>query len=254
VKFPIAAIIGIAVLVLIILLLNTYVKVRLLYRRENEHDHFVILIYIWGGLLKKEIAYPSADVKRIFPVPLFTIVKKVRSKWRGIAYGGRDSNGPNIGNGIADSDQLRVNKKEAITEERFGVGDILDFASGWRKKLKKYRRTYNYIKDRVRLERFIWHTFIGFDDAAETGIVAGAVWALKGIIMATFINNLKVTGPKDLRVITNFDRDILKTEIDCLISVWIGYVLVAGLKMLLKKRKEKRRAMVTKREMASAPE
>lgn len=236
-KLPIAAVVGIAVLVLLIIILTTRVKVRLRYKRENENDDFRLQVYIWGGILKKEIIYPAVDVERAFPFPVFKILKRARQRWKILAENSAAFDYEKSARPVNRSgERARGNAGKKKKEERLGLEDIAEFTSDWRRRLQRYRRTYKYIKNRVRLEKFVWSTMVGFDNAAETGIATGVLWALKGTFMATTINNFKATGKKELRVVPNFDNNVLKTEIDCIFDVWIGHVLVAALRRYLHKK------------------
>lgn len=95
---------------------------------------------------------------------------------------------------------------------------------------KKYRSIINYMLYRTDFKILYWKTEIGFDDAALTGMSIGIVNILKGNVYAMF-NNIRIR-PKKIyfKVVPNFNREILKTDIHSIFKVKIGYIIIAGLK------------------------
>ena len=95
---------------------------------------------------------------------------------------------------------------------------------------KKYRSIINYMLNRTDFKILYWKTEIGFGDAALTGMSIGMINILKGNVYAMF-NNIKIR-PKKIyfKVVPNFNREILKTDIHSIFKVKIGYIIIAGLK------------------------
>lgn len=104
--------------------------------------------------------------------------------------------------------------------------------------LKKYRNVINYLISRINFKDIYWRTEIGFGDAALTGMSIGIINILKGNVYA-ILHNIKIK-PKKIyfKVVPNFNREILKTDIHSIFKVKIGYIIIAGLKYFWISRRE----------------
>lgn len=97
---------------------------------------------------------------------------------------------------------------------------------------KKYKSVINYLMNKINFRTLYWKTEIGFDDAALTGMSIGIVNIFKSNVYAMF-NNINFKPEKIyFKVIPNFNREILKTDIHSIFKVKIGYIIIAGLKYL----------------------
>lgn len=103
--------------------------------------------------------------------------------------------------------------------------------------IRKYKRVINYIINRVNFHKLFWKTEVGFDDAALTGLAIGIINIFKSNIFVMF-NNISFS-PNNIyfKVIPNFNRETLKTNIHSIFRVKLGYIIIAGLKYLLLRKK-----------------
>lgn len=98
----------------------------------------------------------------------------------------------------------------------------------------RYRRWLTVARDlekRGRFSRFNWGTVVGSNDAALTGIVAGALWGIKETLIRSLLGGYRF-GPDEPRVVIlpRFKVPGWETMLDCIFAVQVGYIILAGVK------------------------
>jgi hypothetical protein len=103
---------------------------------------------------------------------------------------------------------------------------------------RRYQRAIKYVKSRVIINKFQWHTVLGAGDAAVTGMATGVLWSVKTLV--SFILNLifKMKRVPDLNITPCFDGTMLRVRIDCILSIKIGHAITAGIILLIDKYKD----------------
>lgn len=100
-------------------------------------------------------------------------------------------------------------------------------------KLKRFFQLYfhvlEYLRKNIKINYLLWITKFGTEDAATTAILSGFFWMIKGNLMAIIKNNMQC-NEINLNVIPRFDEQIFKTMINCIISIKIGYIIIATIK------------------------
>jgi hypothetical protein len=86
--------------------------------------------------------------------------------------------------------------------------------------------------EKVSVKQFEWHTMIGVGDAAQTGIIAGAIWTLKGSIVGLLSHYLKLKQIPNLSVTPQFQLALIQTRLSCIFQFRIGHAILAGLKLI----------------------
>ena len=82
------------------------------------------------------------------------------------------------------------------------------------------------------MKRFEWHTIIGLGDAAHTGMITGAIWAIKGGIIGLISHYIKLKEMPKITVTPHFQAAVIQTEFTCIFQFRIGYAILAGLKLI----------------------
>ncbi|MBF8983016.1 DUF2953 domain-containing protein [Lutibacter sp. B2] len=107
-----------------------------------------------------------------------------------------------------------------------------------KEKFYKYYNIIEYIKNKMFLKYCKWQTEIGTEMASETAIVTGFIWMLKSNVDIFIRNNIK---SKDIiiNVMPNYRKKEFKSELNCIISIKIGYIIITAIKfgyIFLRKR------------------
>lgn len=78
---------------------------------------------------------------------------------------------------------------------------------------------------KVKVKQFLWRSHIGTGDAANTGIITGFVWQVKGLILGILSNYTNVIAFPKLEVIPVYDGIVTTSELECMVSFRIGQML-----------------------------
>jgi len=84
------------------------------------------------------------------------------------------------------------------------------------------------IPRRFRFRSFVWHSQLGVRDAAATAVLAGAVWAVKGIVLALIIPRARLLNPPDVRVQPLYGIEHFATEIRADLDARLPAIVLAG--------------------------
>ncbi len=86
---------------------------------------------------------------------------------------------------------------------------------------------------RVGCLKLQWDTEFGFKDASITGITAGTLWAGKSLLVQQISRSIKMGHQViKLNVTPNYDKPGLRIEFDCILRVRLGYIIIAGVRVL----------------------
>ncbi len=89
---------------------------------------------------------------------------------------------------------------------------------------------FTYLLDKAEVEKIEWHTDIGMEDAAETGLLAGLIWMLKGVIVSHLRNKDGHIRANKVAVVPHYDCARLTTDVNCIFTLRFGHIMLAGLK------------------------
>ncbi|MFE8704180.1 DUF2953 domain-containing protein [Cytobacillus sp. FJAT-54145] len=84
---------------------------------------------------------------------------------------------------------------------------------------------------KVTVKNLEWQSVIGVGDAAYTGMITGAFWAIKGSIVGLVSNYMKVKVVPNIMITPNFQQAISQTSLKCMIEFRIGHAILAGIKL-----------------------
>ncbi|MFC5774676.1 DUF2953 domain-containing protein [Ectobacillus antri] len=91
----------------------------------------------------------------------------------------------------------------------------------------------------VRIKKFLWRSYIGTGDAAYTGITAGGLWSVKGIILGILSTYMKIAKAPELEVTPVFQGEITTSQLECTITFRIGKAVLTAIKLFRYIRKKK---------------
>lgn len=107
-------------------------------------------------------------------------------------------------------------------------------------KKKSKAKKYTGLLQKARLRRFTWHSEIGAGDPFYTGMLTGAVWGLKGVLITLFYRQLPPGGTVPVVVVRpSYHQVCFNTAIDCTLEIRLGY-LVTVLPALIAGRRKTR--------------
>ncbi|GAA5416355.1 hypothetical protein Pryu01_01389 [Paraliobacillus ryukyuensis] len=78
---------------------------------------------------------------------------------------------------------------------------------------------------KVRVESFQWHTIIGLEDAATTGMVTGALWSIKGGLLAAVDHFFYLDTRPNFDIATHFNEAVFQSTCACIFSIRLGQAM-----------------------------
>ncbi len=192
-------------LVLVMVILITKIKVKIRYQHIRENDEFIIKLSAWFGLLRYTIHVPVINVDL-------------------------DSASIKLKENTGKSDQSKIEKDKRITPE-----SIIDFMKNMQRLLEQVVGLHKIIRHffkKVQVKQFEWHSRIGLGDAAHTGALVGACWAIKGSIIGLLTSTLHFRVRPLLTITPDFQENSADTTIICILRFRIGQAILTGIKLL----------------------
>lgn len=193
--------------VLILIILITKVKIFLDYFHGNDNDHLKITIKAWGGLIKYKVEIPVIKVDDNSP----TIVAEQKI-----------STGPD--------ENMKQDKTTQV-----GKTDLLNSLNDFKQLLTHVAGLHKIIRDflsKITLRKIEWHTLVGVGDAAATGVIMGAFWAVKGGVIGLLSHYMKLKDMPVMSITPSFQHAVSITSFKCMIQVRVGHAILAGIKLV----------------------
>lgn len=198
---------------LLLFLLLTVVRVQVSYSRRGRDDQFAVGVSAWRGLIHYTFELPEIKIEKKKRWPAIMTKTKVEQK---------------------DGDVL--DKRENV----ISLPKFMRTASGIVNMMRLYGKYILGLLKKVRLCRLTWHTEIGASDSSQTGLLTGAVWGLKGIVLTAFCRILSPGGATPVvEVRPRFDEACFNTVLDCAFEVRLGHLFIIGIKYFIAKHKNK---------------
>lgn len=193
--------------VLILIILITKIKIFLDYFHGNDNDHLKITVKAWGGLIKYKVDIPVIKVDDNSP----TIVTEEKVQ-----------TGPN-----------ENTKKEKTSQ--VDKTDLINSINDFKKLLTHVAGLHKIIRDflsKVSIRKVEWHTMVGVGDAAATGVITGAFWAVKGGLIGVLSHYMKLKDMPVMSISPSFQHAVSITSFKCIIQVRVGHAILAGIKLV----------------------
>ncbi|KJF28171.1 DUF2953 domain-containing protein [Clostridium aceticum] len=194
------------------MLLFLDLKIEVRFIREGENDELNITISILKGLLKYKTTIPFID----------------------FLNNGRNIITANI------YKKAKVSNTNAIEDEKeekeFNYDEIKIIIKKGHYYYKKYCEVLHYIHKRITINKVLWKTNIGLEDAADTAIISGILWGIKSNLMTLLKRKLR---PQRIYidVVPCYVSKKFGVIFDCIVTLKIGYIIIAGIKLLSTKIK-----------------
>lgn len=94
-----------------------------------------------------------------------------------------------------------------------------------------HRIVRNFLR-KVSVNKLIWHSNFGIGDAALTGMLVGAGWAIKGSIVGLVSRYMRLKILPEMSITPLFLQVYSQTQIKCMISFRIGHAILAGIRIV----------------------
>ena len=115
------------------------------------------------------------------------------------------------------SDSAKKKKKTSFKS----IKEILNFALD----------IFGFLKKRLEIEILKLHFHIGFDDAAETGIVTGSAWGFLYDFVSICDKRFKLKK-HSVHVSPDFTQEVFETDINIRVSLRLIYAITVAIKIL----------------------
>lgn len=197
-------IMGILILVLLIVVF-TKVKLSIDYKRVQMNDLIHIKLSAWYGLFHYTFKVPVMKLED----DLVTVAVKEEQEMNG---------------------KINKEEKKKITAEdlRDGFADILEMLQH----IIGFHKIVRQFAGKVQVKKFTWHSEVGTKNAAHTGVLTGACWALKGSIIGLLTTYFNFRIMPSYSISPDFQRWQANTSFSCILQFRIGQAMVTGIKLL----------------------
>ncbi|GLB58507.1 DUF2953 domain-containing protein [Cytobacillus sp. NCCP-133] len=197
----------IALILFFILIMATKLKVLFSFYHGNDNDHLKIQFKAWFGLIRYKIEVPLIKVDDNSP----TLVVKEKT-----AAGPQED--------TANKDTKQFSAKDLINS-------MHDTKEVFNHIVSLHKIIRNFLSH-VTIRKLEWHTFAGIGDAAHTGMLTGALWAVKGSIIGLVSHYMKLKAPPSITITPHFQFAVSQTAISCMIHFRVGHAMLAGIKLI----------------------
>ena len=197
------------IIILLILVLFSSIKIKFKLLKDNTCEELIFHFYLLYGLIKYRMEIPFVE-----------ILNKAQA----------------ITSTEINSD-IEISNQEAIKDhkrEDFSWDELESMYNQATMMYRKYKIGIQYINEKLVMDEISWLTEVGVGDAAATAITTGFFWAIKSNIIALLIKKLELKS-YHVNVFPFYGADKFNTSLDCIITLKIGYIIIAGLKILTKK-------------------
>ncbi|WP_428911315.1 DUF2953 domain-containing protein [Niallia sp. Krafla_26] len=197
----------IVLLILMLVILLSKLKITIIFTHTHDNDSFKIKFRAWFGLFRYTV-----------DIPLIKI----------------DNNSPSL----VTEEETKAGKDQEVKSEKRSQFFVEDFLEGFKdteKLLKHIVSLHTIIRKflkKVSIQQFEWHTVLGTGEAALTGMLTGAVWAVKGSILGIISNYCLLKVNPTLSVHPHFQLPISQTSFRCMLQFRIGHAMFAGIKLI----------------------
>ncbi|KWW20060.1 hypothetical protein AS888_06480 [Peribacillus simplex] len=192
-------------ILLLLLLMFTKIKVYIDLEHVHKNDQIQIKLSAWFGLFHYTFKVPV--IKKDEGSAAITVKKEQGRKEESKKEETKKITPENLRDGFAD---LRT---------------MIVHIVGFHRIVRQFTR-------KVKVKKFVWHSRVGTKNAAHTGMLTGACWALKGSIIGLLTSYLNFQIMPSYSVTPDFQRWQANTLISCILQFRIGQAMWTGIKLL----------------------
>lgn len=139
---------------------------------------------------------------------------------------------------IVTEEETKTGKNDKVKSEKrsqFSGEDLLNGFKDMEKLLKHVVAIHRIIRKflkKISVRQFEWHTVIGGGEASLTGMLTGAIWAVKGTIVGIISCYFRLKVNPKLSVQPHFQLPVSQTSFQCMLVFRIGHAMFAGIKLI----------------------
>ncbi|OPZ71406.1 MAG: hypothetical protein BWY80_01334 [Firmicutes bacterium ADurb.Bin456] len=126
-----------------------------------------------------------------------------------------------------------------VVEEKKNIPGVSRMMSALVKQIRlhrRYRAALYPLLRKTSLRRLDWQTELGTGEPAWTGVLTGALWGLKGLVLSYFYKLLTPGGKQPrLAIRPSFVKTCFKVSIDCTLEFRLVYLFFACLRTMVLK-------------------
>ena len=188
---------------------------RLSYRRTGADDCWDICTTALGGLINYHLQVPVVAVTKRHGMP-WVETELETGQGETETHAGEEQR--YAGEKLTDYWQHPEKLTRLVTDlKRYGA---------------KYQAFMAEVAHTLRCESFRWCTRVASDDAAVTGVLAGALRAGQEAWLAALHRHLRFVRPPVVAVDADFCGCQCRTDFSCIFSVTLGNIINAGIALL----------------------
>ena len=194
---------------LFLLIIFTKLTVTLDLNHIGDNDQFKIKFRAWFGLLRYTINIPLVKIDKDEP----KLIVKQEQK---------------MGSEKADNKVKEIEDKVTPEDALNGLSDIKEITQhivGMHKIIRKFLR-------KIRIKKLEWHSQFGIGDAAHTGLLTGAAWAIKGGVIGLLSQYMKLQTTPVVTITPEFNQFCSRTILKCIFQFRIGQAILAGIQFI----------------------
>lgn len=106
--------------------------------------------------------------------------------------------------------------------------------------LKFFHPFFQEFTRKLKVKKMKWETSIGLGDAADTAVLVGAIWSIKGIILS-WMKSYVTFSPR-VHVYSNYQQISFQTTIECMVDLKAGHAIWTGYKFYRQWKRYKRKS------------
>lgn len=193
-------------------------RLELEYWREGTDDQLLVILRGPYGIVFQRMEVPLIDLISTASGPGISYLQKTQDALHG---------------------QQRAMKTRVLLKESGKLRAV------WRKLQpfwRAYRPALRYLLRHVRMEALTWETKLGLEDAAANGLLVGAVWALKGVLITGVQRLMRLDESKSsITVSPYFNHTYFSTYFHCIFTIRLVHVINVQWKLLWYKLRQRKR-------------
>ncbi|MFW5433212.1 DUF2953 domain-containing protein [Paenibacillus apiarius] len=205
----IGAVVIIVLLLLLICILASSVECKIVIHKSGKHDRIAVFIRFLFGRVR--LRYEWRSIRFIDWDEGFNI--RVHKK-------------DNVGTGHARKQKGRINKRI-----------LRNYAEKVKRLLHHTRDFLEWIGealDKVKCDSLIWDTEIGLRNPAATGIVTGASWSAKSLLVGFLTRHIRFHRHPDLDVIPHYNYPYFSTRLVCITKIRTAHAISVVFKLIIR--------------------
>ena len=139
-------------------------------------------------------------------------------------------------NNISLEIKVSISKKDTNMAIRIPINlKKYSFSENVEKDLNKKKYSFEMLMSIIKkinikkmdVEKIVWSTKIGLNDAAATGIITGALWTFKHMIIS-LIDNTTNADIIELNITPVFSKSIFEIYFNCIIKIKLVNIIIIG--------------------------